>query len=60
MNLTYKYTSKMCSNCGKLVPKKLSDRIHSCTCGYTEDRDINASKNILRLGQSLLKRESLQ
>ncbi|OLT57857.1 RNA-guided endonuclease InsQ/TnpB family protein [Moorena bouillonii] len=43
-------TSQNCSNCGKKVPKKLIDRIHSCPhCGYTEDRDINAAKNILNL-----------
>lgn len=53
-------TSKMCSNCGKLVNKKLSDRIHNCRCGLVMDRDINASKNILRAGQVLLKGESLQ
>jgi len=52
-------TSKMCSNCGKLVNKKLSDRIHNCKCGLVMDRDINASKNILRAGQALLKGESL-
>ncbi|NEO36113.1 MAG: transposase [Moorea sp. SIOASIH] len=45
-----KNTSQNCSNCGKKVPKKLKDRIHSCPhCGYTEDRDINAAKNILNL-----------
>jgi len=49
-------TSKMCSNCGLLVPKKLSDRIHICKCGLVMDRDINASKNILRAGQAFLKR----
>ncbi|NEO02137.1 MAG: transposase [Moorea sp. SIO3I7] len=43
-------TSQNCSNCGKKVPKKLKDRIHSCPhCGYTEDRDVNAAKNILYL-----------
>ncbi|NEO96072.1 MAG: transposase [Moorea sp. SIO3G5] len=43
-------TSQNCSNCGKKVPKKLKDRIHSCPhCGYVEDRDVNAAKNILKL-----------
>jgi len=47
-------TSKMCSRCGQIVEKKLSDRIHKCTCGLRMDRDINASINILGLGlQSL-------
>ena len=43
-------TSVNCSNCGNKVSKKLSDRVHSCPrCGYTEDRDVNAAKNILNL-----------
>ncbi|NEP23366.1 transposase [Moorena sp. SIO3I6] len=43
-------TSQNCSNCGKKVPKKLKDRIHSCPhCGYTADRDVNAAINVLNL-----------
>ncbi|NEO49301.1 MAG: transposase [Moorea sp. SIO4A3] len=43
-------TSQNCSNCGKKVPKKLKDRIHSCHhCGYVADRDVNAAINILNL-----------
>ncbi|BAZ66017.1 transposase, IS605 OrfB family protein [Fischerella sp. NIES-4106] len=46
-------TSQNCSNCGKKVKKSLSTRTHICLhCGYTEDRDINAAINILRLGLS--------
>lgn len=47
-------TSKMCSRCGQFVEKKLSDRIHSCSCGLVMDRDQNASLNILRLGMQSL------
>lgn len=48
------YTSQMCSCCSKIIPKELEERIHNCECGYKEDRDVNAAKNILRLGlQSL-------
>lgn len=43
-------TSQMCSNCGRIVKKKLSERTHVCSCGYTDHRDINAAKNILKLG----------
>ncbi|MBM7715311.1 putative transposase [Bacillus thermophilus] len=43
-------TSQMCSNCGLIVPKKLSERLHRCPCGYTAHRDINAARNILKLG----------
>ncbi|MBW4572453.1 MAG: transposase [Tolypothrix carrinoi HA7290-LM1] len=46
-------TSQNCSNCGKKVKKSLSTRTHVCPhCGYTEDRDVNAAINILRLGLS--------
>lgn len=41
-------TSKCCHNCGaRKVNLSLADRIYHCdVCGYTEDRDINASLNI--------------
>ena len=44
-----KYTSQICSACGKKGPKKdLSQRVHICTpCGVVLDRDTNAAKNIL-------------
>jgi putative transposase len=51
-------TTKACSVCGKLILKDLSVRVHICSCGYVEDRDLNAAKNILRLGlQSLANRK---
>ena len=43
-------TTQKCSSCGKIVPKDLSVRIHECSCGNIEDRDLNASKNILSVG----------
>ena len=44
-------TSKMCSRCGLLVEKALSNRVHNCPqCGLSMDRDQNAAINILRLG----------
>jgi putative transposase len=48
-------TTQVCSECGALpdVPKTLSDRVHSCPhCGNAADRDLNAARNILRLGLS--------
>lgn len=49
-------TSKMCSRCGILVEKSLSDRVHNCPqCGLSMDRDWNAAINILRLGTQSLK-----
>ncbi|HUU88483.1 MAG TPA: transposase [Bacillota bacterium] len=51
-----KDTTKMCSVCGKLTSKELSDRIHECSwCGLIMDRDLNASKNILRIGMDSLR-----
>jgi putative transposase len=36
-------TSQMCSRCGMIVAKTLSDRVHSCPhCGLAMDRDQNA------------------
>jgi len=46
------YTSQACSQCGNIVKKDLSVRIHYCLqCGLILDRDQNAAINILRLGQ---------
>ena len=41
-------SSKTCHNCGHIKKDlKLSDRTYRCSeCGYTEDRDINASLNL--------------
>ena len=48
-------TSKMCFQCGTIKKNlALRDRIFNCeTCGLAIDRDINAAKNIKRLGQAL-------
>src|ERR687886_2009738 len=40
-------TSQECCICGKKVKKELRERVHSCTCGLTIHRDINAAINIL-------------
>ena len=53
-------TSQRCSQCDCVVEKKLSDRIHNCPhCGLVLDRDVNAAKNILRLGLSLRREASV-
>jgi len=40
-------SSKLCYVCGhKKSDLKLSERIYRCKCGYTADRDYNASLNI--------------
>ncbi len=42
-------TTQECSVCGRLAdpPLTLNDRVYRCSCGNTEDRDVNASRNIL-------------
>ncbi|ELC8459724.1 transposase [Clostridium perfringens] len=40
-------SSKTCSSCGKVKKDlKLSDRVYKCDCGFTIDRDLNASINL--------------
>ena len=49
-----RYTSQKCSECGAIVQKSLSVRTHICPeCSLVIDRDLNASKNILRAGIAL-------
>ena len=45
-------SSKTCSNCGNVKETlSLSERIYHCNeCGFTIDRDLNASINILKTG----------
>ncbi len=50
-----RYTSQICSNCGCVVKKDLSVRIHKCPhCGLEIDRDVNAAINILHRGKQQL------
>jgi putative transposase len=43
------YTSQVCSSCGCLVRKELSERWHACPdCGLSLHRDVNAARNILK------------
>jgi len=44
-------TTQRCSACGSIVKKELCDRVHECPyCGFSCDRDYNASRNILFAG----------
>jgi putative transposase len=46
-----KNTTQRCSSCGSIVKKELSDRMHECPyCGFSCNRDYNASMNILISG----------
>ena len=42
-------TTQECSQCGTVVPKDISVRVHLCpSCGLTIDRDLNAARNVLQ------------
>lgn len=42
-------SSKICSLCGKIKKDlKLKDRIYNCECGFSINRDLNASINLSR------------
>lgn len=48
---TFYPSSKTCSNCGNIKKDlKLSDRVYKCSCGFTCDRDKNASYNLANYG----------
>ena len=41
-------TTKYCSDCGSKYDITLEERTYVCpTCGYKEDRDIHAAKNMI-------------
>lgn len=49
-------SSKLCSCCGNIKKDlKLSDRIYKCECGNIIDRDYQASLNLKRYGEMILK-----
>jgi len=54
-------TSQQCSQCGEIVKKDLSVRIHHClNCGLEICRDLNAARNILAIGLDSLGNQSLE
>ncbi|MFC4544880.1 RNA-guided endonuclease InsQ/TnpB family protein, partial [Paenactinomyces guangxiensis] len=53
-------TSQACSECRRIVKKKLGERIHRCSCGYTADRDVNAARNILQKAKGYIPERSGQ
>ena len=47
-------TTKYCPKCGSLKKDiTLSDRVYECTCGYREDRDIHAARNMILLSKKI-------
>jgi putative transposase len=55
-----KYTSQVCSGCGQVRKKDLSERWHRCDCGTELDRDVNAAINILERGRRQLRAISVE
>jgi len=53
-------SSKMCSCCGHIKKDlKLSDRIYKCECGNIINRDFQASLNLQKYGEDVLKQQSV-
>ena len=51
-------SSKMCSCCGHIKKDlKLSDRIYKCECGNIINRDFQASLNLKKYGENVLKQQ---
>lgn len=48
-------SSQLCASCNGRYKLPLSQREYVCACGYRQDRDINAAKNIRAAGMSVLK-----
>ena len=52
-------TSQRCSQCGTIVKKYISIRVHNCThCGFKASRDLNSALEILRLGLQSVEKPS--
>lgn len=55
-NINEWFSTKQCSECGS-KKTNVNDRKFRClNCGYEDDRDINAAKNILKKGIGVLER----
>ncbi len=52
--------SQTCPQCGSQKKKELSERIHSCSCGFTCDRDVAAAQVMLKWSQCGLLYETLR
>jgi putative transposase len=49
-------TRKLCPQCGAIIGDlTLADRVFTCGCGYSADRDLNAAVNLARLGLATTK-----
>lgn len=47
IEVSERYTTKKCSQCGKLHDMPVSKRVMDCDCGLKIDRDKNSAVNIM-------------
>ena len=46
-------TTKLCPKCHSVKNDlTLADRVYECSCGYHEDRDVHAAKNMIGIAKS--------
>jgi putative transposase len=45
-------SSKLCPACGAIHALTLADRVFTCGCGHSADRDLNAALNLARWGHT--------
>ena len=51
-------TTKLCPKCHSVKNDlTLADRVYECSCGYHEDRDIHAAKNMIGIAKSCFEDE---
>jgi len=50
-------STKQCSNCGSKKTEVKDRRFKCLNCGYEDDRDVNAAKNILKKGLTKVSRK---
>lgn len=62
IEVSERYSSQICSACGEKPPSRpqgiadLGKRVWTCdNCGAVHDRDVNAARNILRVGLDTLR-----
>lgn len=49
-------TTRLCPKCGTVNQYiTLDDRTYACGCGYSEDRDVHAAKNMVEIAKSCFK-----
>ena len=54
-------SSKMCHACGTVKEDlELRDRVFKCDCGWTCDRDLNAARNIHKVGKTTFAGETVR